>query len=135
MSEPVNSEVAPVVTVTSEAPIAPETPLIDIEYFSKIDLRVAQIESVEALPKSKKLLKIQVDLGELGKRQILSGIALHYSPETLVGRKIIVIANLKPAKLMGEESQGMLLAASTEGDAILALLQPNCEIPAGSRVR
>lgn len=122
-------------TAIPEAAPVPETPQIDIEYFSKIDLRVAQIESVEALPKSKKLLKLHVDLGPLGKRQILSGIALHYGPETLIGRKIIVIANLKPAKLMGEESQGMLLAASTEGDAILSLLQPNCEIPAGSRVR
>lgn len=130
MNEPIQ-ETQPV----EEAPKTPEIPQIDIEYFSKIDLRVAQIDSVEPLPKSKKLLKIQVDLGDMGKRQILSGIALHYTAESLVGRKIVVIANLKPAKLMGEESQGMLLAASTEGDAVLALLQPNCEIPAGSKIR
>lgn len=109
---------------------------IDIDYFLKVELRVARIEQAEALPKSKKLLKLQIDLGELGKRQILSGIAQYYDPATLVGRSIIVIANLKPAKIMGEESEGMLLAASTEGEgSVLALLTPNCEIPPGTRVR
>ncbi len=116
------------------APAAPDEQ-IDIDLFARIKLRVATIEKVEAVPKSKKLLQIQLDLGELGKRQIVSGIAQHYTAEDLVGRQIVVVANLKPAKLMGVESHGMLLAASTEGDTSLALLAPDKAIPAGARVR
>lgn len=115
--------------------IQPSTPLIDIEHFAQVDLRVALVKEAVAVPKSKKLLKLQLDVGELGERQILSGIAHKYTPEDLVGRKIIIISNLKPAKLMGEESQGMLLAASTAGDETLALLGLSCDIPAGTRVR
>lgn len=109
--------------------------LIDIDQFLKVKFRVATIEAAEVVPKSKKLLKLQIDLGPLGKRQILSGISLHYTPESLIGKKIVVVANLKPAKLMGLESQGMLLAASTEGDTMLAILSPEKDIPAGSVVR
>jgi methionyl-tRNA synthetase len=123
---------------TPNATVTPE-PLpndeIDIETFAKIKFRVATIEKVEAVPKSKKLFQIQLDVGELGKRQIVSGIALHYTPEQLVGRQIVIVANLKPAKLMGVESRGMLLAASTEGDQVLALLSPDKPIAAGARVR
>ena len=108
---------------------------IDIETFAKIKFRIATIEKVEAVPKSKKLYQIQLDVGALGKRQIVSGIALHYTPEQLVGRQIVIVANLKPATLMGVESRGMLLAASTEGDTLLALVTPDKEIPAGARVR
>lgn len=108
---------------------------IDIETFAKVKFRVATIEKVEAIPKSKKLYQIQLDVGELGKRQIVSGIALHYTPEQLVGRQIVIVANLKPAKLMGVESHGMLLAASTEGDEVLAVLSPDKPISAGARVR
>ena len=108
---------------------------IDIETFAKIKFRVATIEKVEAVPKSKKLYQIQLDVGELGKRQIVSGIAQHYTPEQLVGRQIVIVANLKPAKLMGVESRGMLLAASTEGDEVLAVLSPDKPIAAGARVR
>jgi methionyl-tRNA synthetase len=108
---------------------------IDIETFAKIKFRVATIEHVEAVPKSKKLYQIQLDVGELGKRTIVSGIALHYTPEQLIGRQIVIVANLKPAKLMGVESRGMLLAASTDDDSILAVLSPDKPIAAGSRVR
>jgi methionyl-tRNA synthetase len=108
---------------------------VDIDVFARIKLRTATIEAVEAVPKSKKLYKLQLDVGELGKRQIVSGIAQHYTPEQLVGKQIVIIANLKPAKLMGVESQGMLLAASTEGDSSLALLTPDKPIAAGARVR
>ena len=117
----------------TEAAAQPPEELIDIEYFSKIKLRVARIESVEAVPKSNKLLKLQVDLGSEGKRQILAGIAKQFAPENLVGKEIVIVANLKPAKLMGLESHGMLLAA---GDAEpLALIQPGSHVPLGSRVR
>ena len=120
-------------------PAAPQTQAptdeIDIETFATVKFRVATIEKVEAIPKSKKLYQIQLDVGELGKRQIVSGIALHYTPEQLVGRQIVIVANLKPAKLMGVESHGMLLAASTEGDEVLAVLSPDKAISAGARVR
>jgi len=109
--------------------------LIDIELFSKIKLRVARIESAEALPKSKKLLKLQLDLGHLGKRQILAGVAQFYSPEALVGKKIVVVANLKPAMMMGTESQGMMLAGSSPDGTKLAFLSPEQDLPEGSEVR
>ncbi len=139
---------SPAAAALSDAPAtaAPQAPItaiptsavddeIDIDLFAKIKLRTATIESVEAVPKSKKLYRLQLDVGALGKRQIVSGIAQHYTPEDLIGRQIVIIANLRPAKLMGVESQGMLLAASTEGDGSLALLTPDKPIPSGARVR
>jgi len=136
------SDETPAPAPQQAAPTAPEattqpTPSdeIDIETFAKIKFRVATVEKVEAVPKSKKLYQIQLDVGELGKRQIVSGIAQHYTPEQLVGRQIVIVANLKPAKLMGVESRGMLLAASTEGDEVLAVLSPDKPIAAGARVR
>jgi len=86
---------------------------ISIDEFMKVELRVAKIVAAEAVPKSKKLMKLQVDLGS-DQRTIVAGIAEAYQPETLVGRTIVVVANLKPAKLMGIESNGMVLAASSE---------------------
>ena len=125
-----------------QAPAAPSAPpvaepegLIDIDYFAKVQLRVAKIEAAEPVPKSKKLVKLQIDLGPLGKRQILAGIIQFYPPETLVGRKIVVVANLKPAVLMGQQSQGMLLAAMSDDGSALALLQPSSDLPEGSLVR
>lgn len=122
---------------TQSAPVAtPVTEdLIDIDLFARVKLRTATIVSVESVPKSKKLYQIQVDVGELGQRQIVSGIAPYYTPEQLVGKQIVIVANLKPAKLMGVESNGMLLAASTEGDGTLALLTPDKPIVSGARVR
>ena len=109
--------------------------LIDINDFAKVDLRIAEIIEAEKLEGSSKLLKLQVSLGEeLGKRQILAGIAKHYPIEELLNRKIIVIANLKPAHFAGSTSEGMLLAADgTEGEVIL--LAPSKDAPVGSRVR
>ena len=84
-----------------------------------MELRVAQVLEAEKIPGSKKLLKLQVDLGD-EKRQIVAGIADAYAPEALVGRKVVLVANLKPAKLMGVESNGMVLAAtSIDGKAVL----------------
>jgi methionyl-tRNA synthetase len=87
---------------------------ISIDTFMNIELRTAKVIAAEAVPKSKKLLKLQVDLGT-EQRTILAGIAEAYEPESLVGRTIVIVANLKPAKLMGIESNGMVLAASPEG--------------------
>lgn len=120
-------------TATATAPVADE--LIDIDLFARVKLRTATILKVELVPKSKKLYQIQVDVGELGQRQIVSGIAPYYTPEQLVGKQIVIVANLKPAKLMGVESNGMLLAASTDSDGTLALLTPERPIISGARVR
>ena len=97
-------------------------------------LPVAKIEAAEPVPKSKKLLKLQLDLGPLGKRQIVAGIGPYYPVDTLIGKRIVIVANLQPTQLMGVESQGMLLAAATADGAQLALLSPG-EIPEGSQVR
>jgi methionyl-tRNA synthetase len=113
---------------------APDTPQIAIDDFVKIDLRVAQIVVAERIPKADKLLRLEVDLG-YEKRQILSGIAEWYTPEELIGRRIVVIANLAPRKMRGLESHGMLLAASAgeNGKPILATFGE--EIALGSRLK
>ncbi len=112
----------------SEAPTAvdkssfPEIkPEIDIQTFGKIDLRVATVVRAEAIPRAKKLLELQVDLG-FEKRTIVSGIAGSYSPDELIGKQVLIIANLKPAKLMGVLSKGMLLAAVNEDGVTVATL-------------
>ena len=109
---------------------------IDIELFSKIILKVGVVLAAESLPKSKKLLKLQIDLGEqAGARQVLAGIAAFYAPEALVGKKVVVVSNLKPAKLMGEISEGMVLAGASENNEMLTLVDPGQELPIGSIVR
>jgi methionyl-tRNA synthetase len=112
----------------------PDTPQIAIDDFVKIDLRVAQVVVAERIPKADKLLRLEVDLG-YEKRQILSGIAEWYTPEELIGRRIVVIANLAPRKMRGLESHGMLLAASSgeNGKPILATFGE--EIALGSRLK
>lgn len=84
--------------------------MIDIEHFAQVSLKVGKVIEAEIVPKSKKLLKLVIDLGEESTRQVLSGIAEHYSPEELIGKHLIVVSNLKPAQFMGLESQGMILA-------------------------
>ena len=106
---------------------------ITIEDFEKIDLRVVKVLECEPVKKAKKLLKLKVDLnGE--ERQIISGIAMHYKPEELVGKYVVLVANLKPVTLRGELSQGMIIAAATDDDSVLNLVNPG-ELPTGSVVR
>ena len=105
---------------TSEAAAKEDAP-IDIEDFLKVKLICAEILECEPVPKSDKLLKLIVDDGD-GKRQIVSGIAQSYSPADLIGKKVILVANLKPAKLRGVESCGMLLAAGTENGIVVSFL-------------
>ncbi len=93
-------------------------PQIEMAEFSKIDLRVATVVRAEAIPRAKKLLKLEIDMGE--KRTVVAGIAGSYAPDELVGRQVIVVANLKPAKLMGIVSNGMVLAATEDGKVKLA---------------
>jgi methionyl-tRNA synthetase len=102
--------------------------------FDRLELRVAEVLAAEAVPKSKKLLKLTVTLGG-EERTIVAGIAQHYAPVDLVGKKVVIVANLEPAKLMGIQSQGMVLAGSTEDDAALAVLVLDRDLPAGARVR
>lgn len=109
-----------------EAIEVPEVPEITIDDFMKVDLRVATVTACEPVPKANKLLKLQVDLG-YEQRQVVSGIAEHYKPEELIGQKVIVVANLKPVKLRGELSQGMILAGSHEGVLTLATVDPKLE--------
>ena len=98
--------------------------IIDIDYFDKVDIRIGQIKEAEKIEKSDKLLKLQVDIGD-ETRQIVAGLAKFYSPEELIDRKVAVLVNLKPAKLFGTLSEGMLLATGESG----ALLSPDdCEI-------
>jgi methionyl-tRNA synthetase len=105
--------------------------LITIDDFKKVDLRVALITAAERLPKADKLLKLQIDMD--GKpRQIVAGIAEYYKPEDLIGKSIIVVANLEPVKLRGEISEGMLLAAKAKGK--LVLLTPDGEMPSGTPI-
>ena len=107
---------------------------ITIDEFSRIQLRVAEVIAAEAVAKSKKLLKLTVSLGS-EQRTIVAGIAQHYAPADLVGKKVVVVANLEPATLMGVQSQGMVLAGSTEGDGALAVLTLDRDLPPGARVR
>jgi methionyl-tRNA synthetase len=111
------------------------TNFIDITDFTKVDLRVGEVLTAERIPKADKLLLLTVDVGEEKPRQILAGIAQYYDPEQLVGRKIAVVANLKPRKLRGHESQGMLLAASVgdEGKPVIATFTE--EVPNGARLK
>jgi methionyl-tRNA synthetase len=108
---------------------------IDITDFAKIELRVAEVKTAERIPKADKLLLLTVDVGEEKPRTILAGIAQYYEPESLVGRKIVVVANLKPRKLRGYESQGMLLAASIgdEGKPVIATFAE--DVPNGARLK
>ncbi len=124
--KPVQKEESPESTATAES----ET--ITIEDFMKIQLRIADILAAEPIPNATKLLKLTVRIGE-ETRTILAGIAEMYQPDELIGKQIAVVANLKPRKMRGIESQGMLLAADVEGQAIL--LHPETKVPSGSRVR
>lgn len=131
----VKAEEAAAPAVASEAtPVeTPELkPEIDIEAFAQVELRVAQVVACEPIPKADKLLKLQLDLG-FEKRQVVSGIAKHYKPEDLVGRKVICVTNLKPVKLRGELSQGMILAASA-GDQLTLATVPD-SMPNGAIVK
>jgi methionyl-tRNA synthetase len=111
------------------------TSFIEIDDFAKVDLRVGQVLSAERIPKADKLLLLKIDLGEEQPRQVLAGIAEYYEPEKLIGRKVVVVANLKPRKLRGYESQGMVVAASygEEGRPVIATFTE--DVPNGARLK
>lgn len=126
-------EAAKVTEEPKEAPEVEKTEdLITYDHFSKLKIRIAEVKMAERIEGADKLLRLTVDLGD-EQRQIVAGIALFYEPESLIGRKIVLLANLEPAKIRGVVSNGMLLAADLDGRAIL--LQPDSDVPAGSKVR
>ncbi|MGG5463205.1 methionine--tRNA ligase [Clostridium sp. B9] len=124
---------APVKPANEELVKNPIKEEITIDDFDKIDLRVVKVLECEPVKKAKKLLKLKVDLGG-EERQVISGIAMHYKPEELVGKYVVLVANLKPVKLRGELSQGMILAAAPADDSELVLVNPG-EMLTGSQVR
>jgi len=118
----------------SEAAPAPSGAKITIEEFQKIELRAARIVAAEPVPKSKKLMRLEVDLGS-ERRQVVAGIATRYSPESLVGKTVVIVANLQPATLMGLESNGMVLAASLPESGEPVVLVPEQDVPPGTKVK
>ncbi len=101
--------------------------------FVKLDIRIGKIKTAENVEGSERLIKMKIDLGkEVGTRQIIAGVALHYQVDQLVGKKVAVLVNLESKKMMGMESSGMILAA---GDEQIAFLMPDKDVPAGSIVR
>lgn len=106
--------------------------LLSIEDFAKVQLKIGRVLFAERVPKSNKLIRLQVDTGET--RQVVAGIGQAYAPEDLIGKSIVVVTNLKPAKLMGVESQGMLLAA-TDSDGVLSILIPEKNVKGGAKIK
>jgi methionyl-tRNA synthetase len=121
-------------TVEPAVPAGPLVPTITIDDFSKVDLRVGEVKSAEKVKGADKLLHLKVDIGEAEPRTIVAGIALAYQPEQLVGRKVVIVANLEPRKLRGLTSQGMIVAASVEGGmpVLAAFLE---SVPVGARLK
>ncbi len=136
---PPNTDAATPPTNTADEPLA--KPTVQFEDFAKVDLRVATITEAVAHPNADRLLKLQLDDGMGTPRQICAGIKGHYEPDQLVGRQIIIVANLAPRKIRGEESRGMLLAGSNlaKGDESpeerkVILLRPDAQLPNGAIV-
>lgn len=117
----------------SDTPAPPPSPKIQYDDFAKVHLRVARVLEARPHPNADKLLVLKIDLGT-EQRQICAGIRGQYEPEALVGRLIVVVANLEPRKMRGEVSDGMLLAASNADHTRIILLTPDAEIEPGSIV-
>ena len=140
MTDETPKPAAPATETTTAAPAtqagpAPATTpaIITIDDFMKVELKTAKVLEAERMPKSQRLLKLKVDAGEAEPRTILAGIAESYETEALIGKSIVIVANLAPRKMMGLESNGMVLAASPEGGAAFVI---NSEPAApGTRVR
>ncbi|HKC25914.1 MAG TPA: methionine--tRNA ligase [Thermoanaerobaculia bacterium] len=125
---------APEKTTQASAPAAAPEGKIGIDEFLKLDLRVGEVLAAEKVEKSKKLMKMSIRVGD-EVRTVVGGIATAYAPEQLVGRKLVIVANLAPAKLMGIESNGMVLAATLPGSGEPSLLAVDAEVPSGAKVK
>jgi methionyl-tRNA synthetase len=134
-AKPSTPEQTPPAAAAPQPPAVPATAAeqVGIEEFARVKLVVGTVKFAERVPKSKKLVRLEVDLGEGSLRQIVAGIGAQYEPEKLVGRQIVVVANLKPATLMGVESRGMLLAASVDGSPFL--LSVDAPVPPGTGIK
>ena len=108
--------------------------MITIDEFGAIELRVATVKAAEPHPNADRLLVLKIDIGEPEERQLVAGIRAHYPPQELVGKQIIVVANLQPATLRGMESQGMLLAATDGSNGGVIVLSPEKQVTPGSKV-
>lgn len=138
---PAPSAVTAAPTAASAPALPTAKPEVSFDEFAKLDLRVARVVKAELHPSADRLLKLQLDDGSGVPRQICAGIRAQYKPEDLVGRLIVVVANLAPRKIRGEESRGMLLAASDapkdsvpEGERRVVILRPDTDIGAGAIV-
>jgi methionyl-tRNA synthetase len=133
--EPVKPAAAEAAKPQSVPAVTPTTDgaRITIDDFAKVELRVGQVKVAERVPKADKLLRLEIDIGT-EVRQVLAGIAEAYAPETLVGRKVVIVANLAPRKLRGYESNGMIVAASLEGGrpVLASFLE---DVPVGARLK
>jgi methionyl-tRNA synthetase len=133
--QPVSTQAPAAPVAVAPAPAAPaaDTGRIAIDDFAKIDLRVGVVKVAERVPKADKLLRLEIDIGT-EVRQVLAGIAEAYAPETLIGRKVVIVANLAPRKLRGLESNGMIVAASLEGGkpVLASFLE---DVPVGARLK
>ena len=131
-----NRQAALVGAKTAEPAVVPaqSAGYISIDDFSKVDLRVGQVKSAESVQGADKLLHLKIDIGETEPRTIVAGIALAYKPEQLIGRKVVIVANLAPRRLRGLTSQGMIVAASLEGGApvLAGFLE---DVPVGARLK
>jgi methionyl-tRNA synthetase len=125
------ASLAPAAPAGEAAKTAGPTELSIEDFQQRVDLRAAKVLTAERVPKTEKLLKLTLDLGT-EQRTVVSGIAGAYAPEALVGRTVILLANLKPAKVRGVMSQGMILAASTA--EVLAVLTPDKDVPPGTKI-
>ena len=121
--------------VRKDEHLEPEDEFISIEDFIKVELRVGEVLVAEKVPDTDKLLRFEIDLGEEKPRQILAGLAEYYDPEKLIGRKVVVVANLKPRMMRGLESQGMICAASLEKSDVPAIATFLVEVKNGARLR
>jgi methionyl-tRNA synthetase len=119
--------------VPAATPVASASVKISIDDFAKVELRVGLVKVAERVPKADKLLRLEIDIGT-EVRQVLAGIAEAYAPETLVGRKVVIVANLAPRKLRGMESNGMIVAASLDGGkpVLAGFLE---DVPVGARLK
>jgi len=108
---------------------------VSYDEFAKLDLRIAKILEVEEIPNADKLFKLTIDVGELGKRTICAGIKQHYKKDNLIGKEIVIVANLEPRTLKGQVSEGMLLAAVSSDNKKILLLKPEKAIEPGSKIQ
>ena len=133
MSDETQNPTPPAPAAPPPAPATPASSEITIDDFMRVDLRVGTIRKAEPHPNADRLVVLSVELGDEQERQLVAGIRAHYEPEALVGKQIVVVANLKPAKLRGVESRGMILAASD--DSGVHVLAPDAPTAPGSEVK